>query len=257
MPTEPQELTQRAGTARSRYYGKYRGVVTDNNDPENLGRLRVRVPALLGETETGWALPCLPFGGLADQGSFSLPELDARVWVEFEAGDLHHPIWTGTFWQGADPPEEAAQAPPTTRVFKTPAGHRLQFDDADGAEKIIIHHRADATIEIDENGSISLADAGGNTITLDARGGQFKIEDGNGNKMETSAAGITIEGTTIELKATQVMLGDGAGEPVIKGNTFLPLYMAHTHTSTLPGSPTTPPVPAGETAAMSMGVTSI
>src|SRR6185503_18541559 len=82
-----------------RFYGKYRAVVVDNADPENRGRLRLRIPSVLGaDVVSGWALPCLPFGGSSDQGFFFVPEIDATVWVEFETGNLDYPIWVGTFW---------------------------------------------------------------------------------------------------------------------------------------------------------------
>jgi len=82
-----------------RAFGKYRGFVNDNADPEKLARVKLRVPALLGEAETGWALPCLPCGGLANQGFFSVPGVGAQVWVELEGGNLEFTIWTGTFWK--------------------------------------------------------------------------------------------------------------------------------------------------------------
>ena len=99
-----------------RRYGKFRGIVTGNADPQKKGRVRVRVPSVLGNEQSGWALPCLPFGGLADQGTFLIPEIGAQVWVEFEEGDISRPIWTGTFWQsGDDLPAEAAEPDgPTT-----------------------------------------------------------------------------------------------------------------------------------------------
>ena len=82
-----------------RFYGKYRGFVVDNDDPKQLGRLQLRVPSVLGpNVVTGWALPCVPYGGDGNQGFLCIPERDAGVWVEFEEGDLEFPIWVGTFW---------------------------------------------------------------------------------------------------------------------------------------------------------------
>src|SRR5215813_12151211 len=81
------------------YFGKYPGVVVENDDPEKRGRLKVRVESVLGnEVVTGWAQPCMPYGGAPDQGFFFIPEIDATVWVEFAAGELDYPIWVGTYW---------------------------------------------------------------------------------------------------------------------------------------------------------------
>ena len=128
-------VNQLAQQAQRVFYGKYRGFVADNKDPQKRGRLLLRVPSVLGELTSGWALPCLPFGGLTDQGWFMVPEVGAQVWVEFEEGNVHIPIWVGVFWQQTgDIPSEAALEEPTTRLLKTPSGHTLQFDDKEGEE---------------------------------------------------------------------------------------------------------------------------
>src|SRR5262245_65982814 len=79
----------------NRYYGKYRGQVTDNSDPQNLGRLRAKVPRILGDVDTGWALPAFPYGGASEQGFFMIPDVGAGVWIEFEEGHLSYAIWSG------------------------------------------------------------------------------------------------------------------------------------------------------------------
>ena len=71
-------------------FGPYRGIVTDNEDPSGLMRIRARVPDVFGELDTPWAMPCVP------PGVTSVPEMGAFVWIEFEAGDPSHPIWMGT-----------------------------------------------------------------------------------------------------------------------------------------------------------------
>ena len=73
------------------YFGPYQGIVTDNEDPSGLMRIKACVPAVLGEQITSWALPCVPPGVTA------VPEIGTHVWIEFMAGDLLHPIWMGTF----------------------------------------------------------------------------------------------------------------------------------------------------------------
>lgn len=246
------------------YFGKYRGFVADNEDPEQRGRLKLKVPTVLGEEVTGWALPCLPFGGLANQGLFLVPEPDSQIWVEFEEGNLDQPIWTGTFWQqSGDPPEEAAKTPPTTRVLRTPSGHVLQFDDAEGEEQIRLHHSSEAELLIDPEGSIVLTDKAGSKLTLDAAGNTVVledsngntltmsssgtvIEDANGNKVEMASSGITVKGQQVVIEGSSVAVGGQGGEPLIKGQSFLSLFMTHMHTCTAPGAPTSPPIPQGE-----------
>ena len=99
-----------------RYFGKYRGQVTDNNDPDNFGRVRASVPRLLGDEKTGWALPAFIYGGTREQGLFAIPDIGAGVWIEFEGGDLSYPIWSGTWFTNGAIPESAG---PGKKVFKT------------------------------------------------------------------------------------------------------------------------------------------
>jgi len=256
-----QLVQQLAQQAQQRYYGKYRGFVTDNRDPEKRGRLKVMVPSVLGDQDTGWALPCLPFGGLANQGLFMVPEVDAQVWVEFEEGNVDHPIWVGVFWQrSGDIPEEAALDEPTTRVLRTPSGHVLQFDDLAGKEKFRLAHPAGAEMTIDPTGSVELEDAAGATITMDAQANTVIIKDSNGNKVtmdsigtivedssgnkiEMTASGIVVKAMQIEIKGEQVHVGGQGGEPLIKAQTFMAMYNSHTHLCTAPGSPSAPPLP--------------
>ena len=237
-------ITDLARRVRDKYYGKYRGFVASNKDPDQLGRLQLLIPSVLGTEVTNWALPCLPFGGSAGVGWFAIPEQDAQVWVEFEEGELRRPIWVGTFWQkSGDAPADAQKTPPTTRLLQTPAGHILQFDDEDSKEQIRLHHAGGAELLIDENG----------TITMTATG--VKIEDGNNNSIAFAPSGVTISSAgQIVLDANMVQLGGAGGEPVIKGASFLTLFATHVHTAAGPGSPTTPPMPQGESTTLSTAV---
>jgi len=263
-------ISNLAKRVQNTYYGKYRGFVVDNQDPKHMGRLRLRVPSILGTTETDWALPCLPFGGLAQQGFFSVPEVGAQVWVEFEQGQLSQPIWVGTFWQkGEDVPQEAALDEPTTRLFKTPQGHLLEFDDKVGEERFYLAHPAGAEMQIDEKGTVALTDAKGAKLTMDADAGEIVIEDANGNtltmsasgttvedsngnKVEMAAAGVTVKGAKVVVEGTQVMLAGQGGEPIIKGQSFLTLFMTHMHPTAM--GPSGPPIPQGEMSTLSMKV---
>jgi uncharacterized protein involved in type VI secretion and phage assembly len=139
----------------NKHWGKYRGLVVDRNDPERLGRLKLRVPSLLADAATGWAWPAAPYAG-ADVGFFFIPQVDDLVWVEFAEGELEHPIWSGCAWakpQGqSEVPQEAQTSYPDQSVIKTASGQIVIISDASGKEKIIIRSKTGCEIEVDSNG---------------------------------------------------------------------------------------------------------
>jgi uncharacterized protein involved in type VI secretion and phage assembly len=192
-----------ADAVEHRFFGKYRALVVDNDDPEQMGRLKVSVPSLLGDqVVTGWAVPCVPYGGGTDRGMLFIPEAGDGVWVEFEEGDLEFPIWVGTFWSkpGGDAetpkpndPDGAeagdVQSPPTRKIIKTLKGHTLQFEDADGDEMVIL---TEAT--------------NGRVIRMDKDG--VKIDDGAGSSIEMTADAFTI------VSAVPFTI-DASGQPIV------------------------------------------
>ena len=95
-----------------KFYGKYRGTVVNNIDPEQIGRIMAIVPAVSNVVPTSWAMPCVPFAGKAE-GFFAVPQIGAGVWIEFEGGDPDKPIWVGGFWgMFAEVPTLALVPPP-------------------------------------------------------------------------------------------------------------------------------------------------
>ena len=132
MPPETIEQTIEHTLERlaDRFYGKYRGLVTDNSDPANLGRLKANVPEVLGETETGWALPCAPYSG-SGSGFYTVPDVGAGVWIEFEAGDVSRPIWSGCWWGSGELPSDdlGSRATPPMKVLRTEAGLLVALND--------------------------------------------------------------------------------------------------------------------------------
>lgn len=205
--------------AEHRFYGKYRGIVVDNQDPAQLGRLKVSVPSVLGkDVVTGWATPCTPYGGAANQGFLFVPERDAAVWVEFEEGDLEFPIWVGTLWcepggesqlpkpQAADGAEDGAvQDPPTRKIIKTLKGHTVQFEDADDEEAILVREgRHGHLITMDKDG-VKIVDRSENTVLLSESG--IQITDATGNRVEMTDSAMT-------LTAKVPFKIDASGQPV-------------------------------------------
>ncbi len=106
-------------------FGKYRGHVVDNADPENMGRLRVSVTQVPKLQET-WALPCVPYAG-PHVGFYFMPPVGADVWVEFEGGDLNYPVWVGCFWSKNTLPDGAV---PARKIIRTDTA-TLIFDDTE------------------------------------------------------------------------------------------------------------------------------
>ena len=127
-------------------------------------------------------------------------------------------------------------------VVISPSG-TISLTDASGATLVM-----DA-----ENNEITVEDANGNIMTMNSSG--TKVEDSNGNVIEMDAAGITVEGLKIIIKGGQVHLGGEGGEPIIKGQSFLNLFATHIHTvAPVVGGPTSPPIPQGEMSTLSTTV---
>jgi len=152
----------------SSFYGKYRGVVADNIDPAQLGRVQVSVPAVLGEQISGWALPCLPFAGV-QAGMWVVPAVGSNVWVEFEQGDPDLPIWTGGYWgsPGDMPPMALTVAPSVSHVVvQTTNQNLLSVSDAPGpAGGLLLKSATGAMIAVNETG-IVISNGAGASIVL-------------------------------------------------------------------------------------------
>ena len=157
---------------RGRFYGKYRGSVTDVEDGGR-GRIKAKVPAVLGDQATGWCDPCVPYAG--DQVGFAfLPEVGAGVWIEFEGGDVSYPIWSGCYWREGELPSDAGAK---KKLIQTKAGHQILLDD-------------DAE-------SVTITDSNGNTITLDSSG--IALERGSG-KLEITTSKVTVNDGALEVE---------------------------------------------------------
>jgi len=133
-----------ADRIRNRFYGKYRGTVTQVDDATL--RIKAKVPAVLGEQESGWAMHCVPYAG--DKVGFAfMPEAGAGVWIEFEGGDVSYPIWTGCYWRAGEIPDEAK---PAVKAIVTKGKTKLVMDD--------------------DKTEVELSDANKNKITMTADG---------------------------------------------------------------------------------------
>lgn len=154
--------------APRRYYGKYRGTVVQNIDPEQRGRIQAIVPDVSGMTPTSWAMPCVPSAGPMS-GHFVLPQIGAGVWIEFEQGDPEWPIWTGCYWsQTAEVPALAAAGNPASPSIVMQSGlqHSISISDLPGpAGGIMLRSTTGAMILVNDAG-ITLSNGKGATIVL-------------------------------------------------------------------------------------------
>jgi uncharacterized protein involved in type VI secretion and phage assembly len=155
----------------TQFLGKYRGTVEANVDPRKMGRLQVSVPAVLGDSQLSWAMPCVPYAG-PGVGFFAMPPVGANVWVEFEDGDQDYPIWSGCFWDEEDVPADPAVA--EMKVLKTDVG-TITIDDTTGAGSITIETNTGLKIVMDTSG-IEINNGQGGKIALS--GPQVAVNEG-------------------------------------------------------------------------------
>jgi uncharacterized protein involved in type VI secretion and phage assembly len=157
------------------FYGKYRGVVTDNQDPLLLGRIKAKIQDVLADKECGWALPCTPYGGKG-VGLFLVPPKDAFVWIEFEHGDTEYPIWTGCFWAQDEMPVKPAV--PEKKVLKTDVV-TITLDDTKGA------------------GGITIETTDGMKIVINSQ--EIEINNGQNANIKLNSNTVSINGNALEV----------------------------------------------------------
>ncbi len=140
---------------QNKFYGKYRGTVTVNVDPEQRGRIMAMVPDVLGLIPSSWAMPCFPIAG-KQQGTYFIPQIGAGVWVEFENGDPSYPIWTGCFWGAvAEVPALALAGNPASPniVLQTSLQNAVVISDLPGPTGgIMLKSTTGASIIVNDTG---------------------------------------------------------------------------------------------------------
>lgn len=167
-------LLEAAEYIRNRRFGKYRGLVTQVGDGEHLGKVRAQVPEIYGqEGDSPWALPSVPSAG-KDHGLVVLPEEGDGVWIEFEAGDISRPIWTGCWWGDDEMPEPAGVQ---QRAIVTTSGHKIVLDE--------------------EENIMQLRHPGGAEITMTDRDITIKI---GSTQIVLSSSGVNINNGAFEVR---------------------------------------------------------
>ncbi len=151
----------------TKYYGKYRGTVVQNVDPQQLGRIQALVPDV-SPAPSSWAMPCVPLAGKS-MGSYVVPQLGAGVWIEYEQGDPDYPVWTGGFWGSvAEVPALALAGNPASPsiVVQTGLQNSLVLSDVPGPTGgIMLKSPTGAMILVNDVG-ITISNGKGATIVL-------------------------------------------------------------------------------------------
>jgi uncharacterized protein involved in type VI secretion and phage assembly len=158
-----------------KYYGKYRGMVLNNIDPEQRGRLLVQLPDVLGLLTSSWAMPCMPIAG-PQMGTYFVPLIGSGVWVEFEGGNPDYPIWTGGFWG-------SAAEVPALALTGIPASPNIVLQTT-GQNTIVVSDLPGPT------GGIMLKSATGASIIVNDTG--IYIQNGKGASIVMTGPTVTI-----------------------------------------------------------------
>jgi uncharacterized protein involved in type VI secretion and phage assembly len=204
---------QSAADLGGRLFGVVVGIVTNNQDPDGLGRVRIRFPWLSDAEESHWARVAAPMAG-GGRGVYFLPEVDDEVLVAFEHGDLRLPYVLGGLWNGQDsPPADNEDGNNNIRLIQSRSGHLIRLNDEDGKETVEIIDRtgknsivvdtAANTVTITTDKDIALVASQG-TISLEAQkialksSADTKIEAGAGMDVEATAT-LNVKGATINL----------------------------------------------------------
>jgi uncharacterized protein involved in type VI secretion and phage assembly len=179
-PETSTEQDDSDASAPEKYYGKYRGIVVNNIDPEQRGRIQAIVPDVSTIIPTTWAMPSLPIGGI-QMGMFTVPPIGTGVWIEFEQGDPDYPIWAGCFWgTAAEVPSMARAVPPAVPgiTLQTPLQNGITISDVPGP-----------------TGGILLKTATGALISVSSVG--ITISNGQGASIMLSGPSVSINGTAL------------------------------------------------------------
>lgn len=170
----------------ARFYGAVIGIVTNNKDPDGMGRVKLKFPWLSDQEESDWARVAMPMAG-KERGFFFLPEVDDEVLVVFEQGDMNFPYVIGALWNGKDkPPMKNDDGKNNVRLIKSRSGHCIRLTDENGKEKIEIEDKT-----------------GKNKITIDTASNTITISTDKDLNLDAPKGKITLAAQTIIMDAKQ------------------------------------------------------
>jgi phage baseplate assembly protein gpV len=203
--------------AEQRVHGVTLAEVSDLDDPQGLGRVKLKFPWLSSQTDSAWARIATAWAG-ENRGSYLLPEIGDEALVAFRHGSLQHPYVVGFLWsETARPPERTPRA--DKRELRSRSGHKITFDDRPGKQSLTIESQGGHTIVLDDSDAqprISITDSGGLLeIVFDVRRGKVTVSNSVGPVDVSAPSGVvTVYGAnvavhakgTLELKGQSVVI---------------------------------------------------
>lgn len=225
------EAARRAQTTQ--IYGVVVGVVTNNQDPEKLGRVKVRFPWLNDEDESAWAR-VVTLRAKKNVGTWFLPDVDDEVLVAFEHGDVRFPYVLGGLWNGVDtPPRDNEDGKNNEMVIRSKLGHEFVISDEDGKGRMQLKTAEGHEILLDDTAGsekITITDKNGeNSLVFDSAKNEIEIKSGAkvvivaASEMSFKAdSSLSIEARSIEIKGDSVKIESG-GPAEVKSSAMLTL----------------------------------
>ncbi len=207
--------------AEQRVHGVALAEVSDLDDPQGLGRVKLKFPWLSSQADSAWARVATAWAG-GNRGTYLLPEVGDEALVAFRHGSLQHPYILGFLWSDtARPPERSPQA--DKRELRSRSGHTISFTDRAAHESLTIESRGGHTIVLDDSDAqprISITDSGGLlSVVLDVHTGKITISNSVGSIDVSASSGVvTVAGANIAIDAKGTLELKG-GSVVISGKT--------------------------------------
>ena len=206
---------------RSQSAGVAPALVTNIRDPEDLGRVKVKIPWLGDQIESDW-VRVVSIGAGKDRGFSSLPEVDDEVLLAFEHGDVHRPYVLGGLWNSKDKPAihnakaVGSDGKVTQRILRSRSGHLIILDDSQGKEQIVIRDKTGKNEIVIDSKTNSMSINLDRDYTLDIKG--KNEQKSTGNVMIDSKGNITMQsmGNT-KIKSTGNLDLEATGMLNIKG----------------------------------------
>lgn len=201
-----------------RWPGIVLAVVTNNQDPDNLGRVKVKYPWMADDQESHWAR-IVSAGAGPKAGFFAVPGVNDEVAVAFEHGDFDHPYVLGGLWNGKNPlPDEgdAASDKALVREWRSRDGNYIVLNDEKKKIEIITSGGHNIVID-DQNKKIDVKSSGGHSVSMDDNGRKVAVKSA-GDLSAEATTNVTLKGVNVTIEASGMLELKANGIATLKGS---------------------------------------